>query len=749
MDSLQSLDIALFRFVNLDLTNRFCDWVLPFFSSNSFFIPVLIVLAVWLTWKGGVRGRLLVFFLLLTFLIGDPLIVRLLKQFFDRPRPAITLSGIHLLVGKTDKGSMPSGHCANWFAAVVVAFVYYRRSIWFMLPMALIEAFSRIYLGAHYPSDVLVGSLLGMAYATLILWVSDAIWGLIGRRWFPIWWANLPSLLVPAGRSASHAVLAHETVPDAVLASGSGMDLRSKETPRPGTLRPAETSPAVDLEQHWLRLAYVLIGLLLAGHLIYLASGKIDLSEDEAYQWLWSKHLALSYYSKPPLIAYTQFLGTSLWGDTEFGVRFFAPVLGAAASVLLVGFLARERSGFTACLSVLVATATPLLMVGATLMTIDSLSVLFWVAAMVSGWRAAQDDSTRGWLWTGLWMGLGFLSKYTALFQLLCWAVFFVLWRPARAQLRRPGPYLALLVNAVCLVPVWIWNAQHDWITMTHLADRGGLDKRWQPTLRFFGDFIISEAALLNPVFFVGLLWAAIALWRRPKRADLWVYLFSMGAPLFLFYLCFTFRARVQPNWVAPSVLPLFCLLLLYWDEKWTAGWLWVRFWLIVGITLGWIIVVPLHDTQLIAKVTGKPLSWELDPLTRVLGWKETAQAVSQARVELQKEGKPTFIIGGHYGITSLLTFYIPEARTGLADTPLVYCESSEHPENQFYFWPGYAARKGQNAIYVAPVDRFNSQPPAALERQFTSVTDLGVREVLHRGRVFHRIHLFACRDLR
>ena len=82
---------------------------------------------------------------------------------------------------------------------------------------------------------------------------------------------------------------------------------------------------------------------------IYLASGTIQLSQDEAYQWVWSKHLALSYYSKPPGIALIQFAGTSLFGDNEFGVRFFSPLFAAILSVMVLRFLAREisaRAGF-------------------------------------------------------------------------------------------------------------------------------------------------------------------------------------------------------------------------------------------------------------------------------------------------------------------------------------------------------------------------------------------------------------------
>ena len=82
-------------------------------------------------------------------------------------------------------------------------------------------------------------------------------------------------------------------------------------------------------------------------------------------------------------------------------------------------------------------------------MTIDPPLVLCWMWAVIAGWRAAQaDGKTRDWLVVGLAMGLGFLCKYTAACQLACWAVFFALWQPARAHLRRPGPWLALLIFA-------------------------------------------------------------------------------------------------------------------------------------------------------------------------------------------------------------------------------------------------------------------------------------------------------------
>src|SRR5713226_3941195 len=145
------------------------------------------------------------------------------------------------------------------------------------------------------------------------------------------------------------------------------------------------------LERQWIRLGYVLIAGLLLFRLGYIACGIIELSNDEAYQWLWSKHLALSYYSKPPGIAFLQFAGTSLWGDTELGVRFCSPVLAAILSVVVLRFVAREAGARQGFLLLLIITSAPLMSVGTILMTIDPPLMLCWVLTLVAGWRAVQS----------------------------------------------------------------------------------------------------------------------------------------------------------------------------------------------------------------------------------------------------------------------------------------------------------------------------------------------------------------------
>jgi len=739
MDWLQHLDAEVFRFINQSMINPVFDQLMPFASGNRYFHPALVLLGLVLIWKGGTRGLMCGLMLALIVPLEDGL-CGLIKNAVGRDRPFITLLDVHLLVGRSGSRSMPSGHAANWFAATMVAFIYYRRSVWIMLPIALLVGFSRIYNGVHYPSDVLAGAALGSGFAVAALWLFDSLWSWAGPRFFPLWWNRLPSIValrkVPQETELEEASDSPEPPPTRGLA--------------PAGFRP----PHVTMDEHWLRLGYICIAVLLLVRLVYIGSKIIQLSEDEAYQWVWSKHLALSYYSKPPLIAYTQFLGTSLWGDNAFGVRFFSPIISAIVSIFILRFFARELNARAGFFLVLIATATPLASVGAVLMTIDPLSVLFWTAAMLAGWRAIQTDAkTCDWAWVGLWMGLGFLSKYTELFQWLCWAVLFALWPPARKQLKRPGPYLAVLINLACAIPVLIWNAQHGWITVNHLAQNAAVDKPWQPTLKFFAEFLGSEFGLLNPIFFVATVWASVVMWRRGRHNPHLVYFFSMGAPLFLAYFLFTFHSRVLPNWIAPAVLPLFCVMVVYWDTQLRLGTLWIQPWLKAGLVLGAFMVVLGHDTNLVKKISGYYLPLKLDPLHRVREWDKIAEAVDGARQQLLTEGKPVFIIADHYGITGEISFYLPEARTHIKTNPVVYFETSSVPANQFYFWPGYTERKGENAIFVRELDRDNSSPfgpPERLKQEFESVTDLGVTNVMYHSEFLLRpLQLFACRGVR
>jgi 4-amino-4-deoxy-L-arabinose transferase-like glycosyltransferase/membrane-associated phospholipid phosphatase len=748
MNWLQTIDAALFRVVNQSLANPVFDWLMPKLGGHQLFVATLLAVILFLLCKGGRRGRLLVLFLVLGIALADGLACSAIKKVVDRPRPSVWGTGALYRVECPTDSSMPSSQAAVWFAVAMVGCIYYRRSWRVMVPVAALGAFSRVYNGVDYPSDVLAGAIVGAGCAAATVWSGNELWHHLGHKWFPLWWQAMPSLLTPE-RTAQE---------------------------EPGGPLPETSCREAQLEQHWLRLGYLLTAGMLLFRLGYLASDVIELSNDEAYQWLWSKHLALSYYSKPLGIAFIQFAGTSLWGDTQLGVRFFSPVFAAILSLVVLRFLARELGARQALLLLLIITSAPLMSVGSILMTIDPPLVLCWTLALVAGWRAAQAaGTTRDWLWVGLAAGLGFLCKYSAAYLIVCWSLFFLLWPPARAHLRKPGPYLALLIFGLCTLPVIIWNAQHGWITVRHVAGNAGVASQWHPTLRFFWEFIGIQVGLLNPVFLVGALWAMAGFWKHRQQNPIELYFFCLGGVVFLGHWAYALHSRIMPNWVAPAVLPMYCLMVSYWSRRWRNGLHAVKGWLVTGLVLGLGIVALMHQSDLIGKLAGYPLPGDADPLRRVRGYRAAAGCVEQARQKLLQEGKPTFIICDHYGITGLFTFYLAEARQAVGSKPLVYCMTSYTPNNQLFFWPEYRyanLRKGENAIFATEPSRPRLErtwpwkwltgqevgfasvtspgpTPLLLLREFDSVTDLGVHDIKVDGRIYKRVQLFECRNLR
>src|SRR5207248_3441300 len=114
----------------------------------------------------------------------------------------------------------------------------------------------------------------------------------------------------------------------------------------------------------------------------------------------------------------------------------FSPILAAGTSLLLFYFARRLFNATTASWVVVALNVTSIFNIGAFLMTIDALSVFFWLAAMFTFWLALEKSPRFSWYWpfTGLLIGLGFLSKYTNALELVSIMLVLVLARRLRQE---------------------------------------------------------------------------------------------------------------------------------------------------------------------------------------------------------------------------------------------------------------------------------------------------------------------------
>lgn len=102
--------------------------------------------------------------------ISDAISHRIVKAFFERPRPFIDLKvmGAIRTVGEAQGFSFPSNHATNMFLTATLLSLFYRQKYWLFYGFAALIAYSRVYLGVHFPSDVMGGALLGTTVALLV-----------------------------------------------------------------------------------------------------------------------------------------------------------------------------------------------------------------------------------------------------------------------------------------------------------------------------------------------------------------------------------------------------------------------------------------------------------------------------------------------------------------------------------------------------------------------------------------------------
>ena len=496
-----------------------------------------------------------------------------------------------------------------------------------------------------------------------------------------------------------------------------------------------------------------------------------DLEFDEAHYWMWSERLAPAYFSKGPAIAFVIRASTAIFGSNEFGVRFFSPLFAAGTSLLLFYFARRLFNAAAGLWAVIALNVTPIFNIGAFVMTIDILSIFFWLAGMFTFWFAVEKSPNFSWYWplTGLLVGLGFLSKYTNALELVSIVLVLALAPRLRQEFKRPGLYSLLGVFAVCTVPPIVWNQQRAWITLLHLRSRGSLEHGFgfhpAEVLSLLGQHFLAY----SPFLFLALAWGVIASWRRVNQQFKVLFLMWFGLPVFLFYLLLSLNKAAAPNWDGLAFLGFGLLAVHFWWEKLEAS-ATLRLGAVVAIVVGLTMSVVALDTDVL-RVAGYQFK-RSDPSDRMRGWKSATGALEKMRNDLEmKFGEKLFLIADARDRASEISFYLRDKRVEGPDHPPVYIPESQDMVNQFSFWPRYDEFVelkpgmprpesetyteenginpfvGRDALFIRSGEK--EHVPHNIRAGFQSTEPVGTIEVRRYGKVLRIWQVFLCRNYR
>ncbi len=483
--------------------------------------------------------------------------------------------------------------------------------------------------------------------------------------------------------------------------------------------------------------------------LLYIVYTPFDLSPDEAHYWEWSRHLALSYYSKGPGVAYIIAFFTAILGNTELGVRAGAVAFagGGTYFIYLIGRVlsGQEKTGFYAALLSLI---TPLLSVGSVLMTTDAPFVFFWAGAVFFFMRAFRTGSLGHWATAGLLAGLGFLSKYTMVLIYPVIFLYLVTSGEDRVWFKRPGPYLAGIITTVLSLPVFIWNLANGGVTFRHTMGQAHVgDAAF--SLKEPLDFLASQAGLFTPLLFAGFVYGVYRCARKgfganhgPSRL-----VFLASAFVFFFFLFAGFHGKVQANWAIAAYVTALPACVWAFQEAWERSLRQGRAMrrkvlavvAVLAVYVGMVGTVIAYCPWLLEPLGARNILWG-PPYNRVTAWAELGRKVSEVKKDMEAEGsEPVFIMSDTYQITSELAFYTE-------GQPVTYnIDTGTRRMNQYDLWGGLSGLEGRDAIYVKGGDSgLKAETAAAFESCGKTLFP-----IYYKGRLLKKFSIFRCRGFK
>ena len=505
-----------------------------------------------------------------------------------------------------------------------------------------------------------------------------------------------------------------------------------------------DASPGLE-RRAWL-CTLALVAALTAIRLAALFLSSVELYPEEAQYWLWSRHLALGYFSKPPMVAWV-IAATTAFGDREAFVRLAAPLAHALAALALQRAGRRLYGGWTGFWAAAIYSLAPGVQLSAAVIATDCLVLACSALAVWSyaGWLTSDGARARlGWAaGLGLALGLGALSKYAIVYLALGLGLHAAM-SPAVRRRWRPAE-LALTVGLALAVlsPNLAWNAQHRFQTVAHTAHDAELSEA--PTASPHGGahvdllnartapgFLISQLGVFGPVPFIVLaVGAALALRRRGPPAD--GALGALAAPALCLILLESLLARANANWAAVAYVPA-ALLVAAWLMRWRA-----RLWLALAVAgEGALMLVFLAVGVLPGAADRLHLA---NSLKRARGWEAVTALVTGEAERLGPSSLSAIAVDDRFTFNAMA--YYGRNRWPAGAPPLSMWVREARPGNEAETVS--PLRAGARVLFIDVGGAYRAEAM----RDFTSVTPLGAFKVWTDPKHSREVYIFLGRTYR
>jgi len=470
------------------------------------------------------------------------------------------------------------------------------------------------------------------------------------------------------------------------------------------------------LHDPWRVLLWLTLGLTLA-RLLALLISPLELYPDEAQYWLWSRDLAFGYYSKPPMLAWLIALTTGAGGDNEFWVRLSSPLLHAATGLILFKVGERLYDPQTAFWGGVLYLLMPGVQLSAGIASTDA-PLLFFASLALWAYVAFQDRPTaRTALLAGLAMGGAFLSKYASLYLLIGVALHLLMVPSSRRGWTAARIGSAVAGLAIVAAPNLIWNALHDFSTVTHTAANAdwNLSNLFHPGEAL--EFLASQTMVLGPVPLAVILIGTVRFGlRRFDISEADRLLLAFVAPPLVLVFVQAFLSRANANWAAVAYAPA-VILAAAWLLRWNA-----RRWLLGGVAFQAFIAL-----MVLVFAAWPPLADRAGlggSFKRVRGWETGTERILAAAEAL---GPGTVIATDDRFLYNSLAYYGRDRLAAPGAPDLTMWVREAHAQNQAEAVDPLTVDQGQRVLMASIEARFRHEFVADFG-QFGGWTDASVQ---------------------